>query len=142
MVISKVMISFIKNKCAVAVFLDTSKTFDKVWHHGLLYQVKLQQTENSTLNKTNMSIKRYLGYRKPVFRDHFSTFCTPQIFLSGKCKININEQNLVHTIFSFRKHANPTLYLNSIQIPISKTVKYLGLDFRLKINVENISSKL
>ena len=171
-----------KQYCS-AVFLDVQQAFDKVWHEGLLFKLKIllpapfyillksyltdrlfyvnANDEDSNFAKINAGIPQgsVLG---PVLYTIFTsdmpttsnvlvaTYADDTaIIASNDCQIlasrdvqdeldllqdwfkkwniKINSDKSTQVTFTLRKHDCPRLKLNGVDIPVSSSVKYLGL---------------
>jgi len=51
-----------------------------------------------------------------------------------KWKIKVNETKSSYLTFTLRNDPSPPIYLNEVEIPPAKTVKYLGLHLDTKLN--------
>ena len=180
-----------KQYCSGA-FLDIAQAFDRVWHAGLLFKLKIHLPQSLYL-----VLRSYLSDRSfrvrcgtefsdcysieagvpqgsvlgpilyilftadiPVHPDTLlATFADDTAILSSnsdpetasanlqrhlfliehwckKWRIKVNESKCKHITFTLRRNTCPPVYFNSIQLPFSDTVRYLGflLDRRLTWN--------
>ena len=105
-----------------AVFLDISKAFDKVWHDGLIFELKQNGVSYSLL----MFFQNYLNNRKQrvVLNGSYSSFCTvesgvPQGSVLGPLLfliyINDLERNIKSNIKFF---ADDTMLFSIVKDPV------------------------
>lgn len=179
-----------QKKYCSAIFLDVAQAFDKVWHEGLLYKIKLHlppqlcNVLSSYLCNRKFSVKcksalssiqsisagvpqgSVLGstlyqlftadipYTNEVMMATFvddtailATHKNPntasrilQENLDGvhnwlnKWRIKVNESKSAHITFTTNQRFCPTVSLNSVPIPKTETVKYLGIHLDKKLN--------
>ncbi|KAL4125873.1 hypothetical protein QTP88_010110 [Uroleucon formosanum] len=97
-----------------AVFIDISKAFDKVWHHGLLYKLKIINTPNYLLN----SLTSFLSNRQfsVKINDNFSSFQpiaagVPQGSILGPTLFNIYTSDIPQS-----PHTNIALFADDTVI--------------------------
>ena len=119
-----------------SVFLDISKTFDKVWHKDLLYKIKENGINGPLLNV----LEDFLSSRKPrvVLNSHHLSWSdvvagVPQGSILGPLLFLIYINNL-----SGGLHSNPKLFADNTSPfltvhNITETINELNNDLR-KIN--------
>jgi hypothetical protein len=97
-----------------AVFVDISKAFDKVWHHGLLYKLKIINTPYYLLN----SLTSFLSNRQfsVKINDNFSSFQpivagVPQGSILGPTLFNIYTSDIPQSL-----HTNIALFADDTVI--------------------------
>lgn len=183
-VVKTIRESLEKKQYCSAVFLDVKQAFDRVWHDGLLYKLKLLlptpyylllksyldkrkffvniNEENSEIGVIQSGVPQGSVLGPVLYTLYTSDFPTSDsvtiatyaddtaILASNICpveaskaiqnqlnntqswlnkwNIKVNAEKSIHVTFTLRKEECPAVVLNSVIIPKSNCVKYLGLN--------------